>query len=54
MAAIRSPGNQNVADDTTNSPAWNENSLALPPNAVQFVKESLVVINATELAPAGI
>lgn len=54
MAAIRSPGDQNVADDTANSSTGNENSLALPPDAVYLVEESLVVVDATELAPAGI
>jgi hypothetical protein len=53
MAAIRTPRDQNVTDDTTNSTAWNENSLALPPNSVQFVKESLIIIHPAELVPAS-
>ncbi len=45
MAAVRPPGDQNVTDDTTNSAAWNENSLALSPNSVQFAKESLIIVD---------
>jgi hypothetical protein len=54
MAPIRPPGDQNITDYTANPATWNENSLALTPNPVQFFKESLVLIDTTELPPAGI
>jgi hypothetical protein len=53
MAAIRPSGNQDVTDNATDSTAWNENSLALPPNSVQFVEKSLIIIDPAELAPAS-
>jgi hypothetical protein len=54
MAAICPPGDQNVSNDTTNPAAWNENTLALPPSSIQFVKESLIILDPPELMPASV
>jgi hypothetical protein len=54
MAPVHAPGNQNVADDTANSTAWNKYTLAFPPNSIQLVEKSLVVVDSTELAPTSI
>ena len=54
MAAVSPSRDQNVANNTTNSTARNENSLALPPHQVEFIEKGIVVINSTELPPLSI
>ena len=49
MPAVRPPRDQDVANDATDPTAGDEHPRALPPNSVQFVEESLIVANSTEL-----
>ncbi len=43
------PGDANIPDDADQSPAWDQDSVDVPPDLLQLKKECLVVLNVSEL-----
>jgi hypothetical protein len=49
MAAAPLPGNTNVANDAADTATAYKNAVAFPPDAVQFRKEALIVLEMAHL-----
>ncbi len=49
MSTETSSGNADITNDTDQSPARNQQPIDLPPDFVQLIKETLIVINVSHL-----